>query len=384
MQAKLRIGLIGSGFIGRCHAYAYRVMPLVFPEAPALPEMALLCDQSPALAAAAAARFGFARSSGDWRAVIDDPEIDIVDICVPSNLHRPIALAAIAAGKHVYCEKPVGLGWTEAAEIAAAAAKAGTRSLVGFTYLRHPVMVLARRLIDDGTIGEVTHFRGQHNEDYLADPASPFTWRCDPAIGGRAGALGDLGAHIISLARHLVGEIIAVSARSRIVIPRRPLAPVAGATVDSDATGLVGNDDITQMLVTFASGATGYLEASRVASGSKMGIGFEVIGTLGALRFDGERMNELQLFETREPAARAGFRTILANPQHPPYGNFIPAPGHGLGFNDLKVIEVGELMKAVMENRSGGPDLTGAARISAIMEAALNSATTGCWQDVRF
>jgi predicted dehydrogenase len=369
--AKLRIGLIGAGFIARCHAYAYRVLPMVFPEAPAHPEMTLVCDQSQDLAEAAAQRFGFARATGDWRALVTDPQVDVVDICVPSNLHKPIALAAIAAGKHVYCEKPVGLGGAEAREIAEAAARAGRRSLVGFTYLRHPVIGLARRLIDEGAIGTVTHFRGQHNEDYLCDPASPFTWRCDPAIGGKAGALGDLGAHIISLARSVCGEISAVNASRHTVIKERPAA--AGEMRP------VGNDDITQMLVRFANGASGYLEASRIATGSKMNIGFEVTGSDGAIRFDGERINELQVFDRRPGLRTAGFRTILANPEHPPYGNFIPAPGHGLGFNDLKVIEVKELMEAIMTGRSAGPDLAEAARIGAIMDGAILSSERGGW-----
>jgi predicted dehydrogenase len=376
MTPKLRIGLIGAGFIARCHAYAYRVLPMIFPEAPAHPEMHLICDQTPALAEAAAQRFGFAKATGDWRHLVSDPEIDVVDICVPSNLHRPIALAAIAAGKHVYCEKPVGLGGSEAQEIADAAAKAGCRSLVGFTYLRHPVLGLARRLIEEGAIGTITHFRGQHNEDYLCDPLSPFTWRCDPAIGGEAGALGDLGAHIISLARALCGEIVSVNASRRTAIQQRPIQ-LGGTEMRA-----VGNDDITQMLVSFASGASGYLEASRIATGSKMNIGFEITGTEGALRFNGERINELQVFDRRPGLRQAGFRTILANPEHPPYGNFIPAPGHGLGFNDLKVIEVKELMDAVMTGRSAGPDLMEAARIGAVMDTAIRSSKGGGWLGV--
>jgi predicted dehydrogenase len=376
MTPKLRIGLIGAGFIARCHAYAYRVLPMVFPEASAYPEMHLICDQTQALAEAAAQRFGFAKATGDWRHLVSDPEIDVVDICVPSNLHKPIALAAIAAGKHVYCEKPVGLGGSEAQEIAAAAAKAGRRSLVGFTYLRHPVLGLARQLIEEGAIGTITHFRGQHNEDYLCDPTSPFTWRCDPAIGGEAGALGDLGAHIISLARALCGEIVSVNASRRTVIQQRP-TQVSGSEMRA-----VGNDDITQMLVSFASGASGYLEASRIATGSKMNIGFEITGTEGALRFDGERINELQVFDRRSGLRQAGFRTILANPEHPPYGNFIPAPGHGLGFNDLKVIEVKELMDAVITGRSAGPDLMEAARIGAVMDTAIRSSKGGGWLGV--
>src|SRR5690606_25676829 len=189
MTRKLRIGLIGSGFIARCHVYGYRTMLSVFPEAAAQPELELVADMTDDLAKAAAEKFGFRRATGDWRKLVADPAVDIVDICVPSHLHKEMALAAIAAGKHVYCEKPVGLNGGEASEIAAAAARAGVKSLVGYSYLRNPLIAFARKLIQEGAIGEVTHFRGAHNEDYMADPAAPFVWRCDSAIAGKAGAL---------------------------------------------------------------------------------------------------------------------------------------------------------------------------------------------------
>ena len=185
MATALRIGLIGAGFIGRAHVYGYTTMPMIFPDASAFPVLELIAEATPELAAAAAKRLGFRRHTADWRALVADPAVDIVDICVPSNLHREIALAAIAAGKTVYCEKPVGLHGGEASEIAEAPRSAqGVKSLVGFTYLRNPLIAFARKLIDEGAIGRLLHIRGAHNEDYLCDPAHPFIWRCDPAIAG--------------------------------------------------------------------------------------------------------------------------------------------------------------------------------------------------------
>jgi predicted dehydrogenase len=376
MARQLRIGLIGAGFIGRAHVYGYTAMPMVFADASAHPVLELLAEATPELAAAAARRLGFRRHTTDWRALVGDPAIDIVDICVPSNLHREIALAAIAAGKTVYCEKPVGLNGGEATEIAAAARRAGVKSLVGFTYLRNPLIAFARKLIDEGAIGRLLHIRGAHNEDYLSDPAHPFIWRCDPAVAGKAGALGDLGCHIVSIAQALCGEITDVCATSRIVFKERPVAP------GSTKTRAVGNDDEVQFLAEFAGGATGHLEASRIATGSKMDVTYELTGTEGAIQFDGERMNEIRVYSRRDPADRQGFRTIYAGPAHPPYGNFVPGAAHGLGFNDHKVIEVQELMELVVGGRPAGPDLAGAAQIGRVLDAVLSSAEKRSWVKV--
>jgi predicted dehydrogenase len=348
-------------------------MPSVFPGAAAFPDLALIADIDSPTAATAARRFGFERHTGDWRRLVTDPAIEIVDICVPSQLHREIALAAIAAGKHVYCEKPVGLSGVEASEIATAASKAGVKSLVGYSYLRNPLVGFARRLIEAGAIGEPVHFRGAHNEDYMADPDAPFTWRCDPTIAGKAGALGDLGGHIISLARLLVGEIGAVCGTARTVIAQRPEAP------GSKARRAVGNDDEAQFLVEFAGGASGHIEASRIATGSKMDITYEITGTRGAIHFDGERMNEIRIYTDSDPVEARGFRTVYAGPSHPPYGNFIPAAAHGLGFNDQKVIEVWELMELIAADRPARPDLAEAARIGRILDAVLASAGRRGW-----
>ena len=373
MSKKLRIGLIGSGFIARCHVYGYRTMLSVFPEAAAFPDFEIVAELTPELARAAADRFGFRRHTADWRTLVSDPAVDIVDICVPSNLHREIALAAIAAGKHIYCEKPVALNGDEAAEIAAAAGKAGVKSLVGYSYLRNPLVGLAKKLIAEGAIGEIVHFRGAHNEDYMADPSHPFIWRCDPAIAGKAGALGDLGSHIISIARLLVGEIAAVSGQATTVIKERPIAP------GSKETRAVGNDDQTQFLIEFANGATGHIETSRIATGSHMDITYEIVGTHGAIQFDGERMNEIRVYSDRDPEDRRGFRTVYAGPAHPPYGNFVPGAAHGLGFNDHKVIEAYELMQLVGGGRPAYPDLAEAARIGRVLDAVLKSSAERHW-----
>lgn len=373
MARRLNIGLIGAGSIGRIHVFGYTAQPVIFPGAAAFPNLELLAEATPELAAAGAARLGFRRHTADWRTLIADPAIDIVDICVPSSLHREIALAAIAAGKAVYCEKPVGLDGMQASEIAEAAGHAGIASLVGFTYLRNPMIGFARRLIDEGAIGRLLHFRGAHNEDYLSDPAHPFIWRCDPAIAGRAGALGDLGCHIISVAEALCGEIRTVSAMSRIVVKERPVR--AG----SSEMRPVGNDDQVQFLAEFASGATGHLEASRVATGSKMDVTFEITGTEGAIHFDGERLGELRLYARRDPADHQGFRTIAAGPAHPPYGNFLPGAAHGLSFNDLKVIEVQSLMQLVGAGEPAVPDFAGAAHIGRVLDAVLASAAGRRW-----
>ena len=374
MARKLRIGLIGSGFIARCHVYGYRTMLSVFPEAAAQPEFELVADMNDDLAKAAAEKFGFRRSTGDWRKLVSDPAVDIVDICVPSHLHKEMALAAIAAGKHVYCEKPVGLNGTEASEIAAAAQKAGVKSLVGYSYLRNPLIAFARKLIQEGAIGEVTHFRGAHNEDYMADPAAPFVWRCDSAIAGKAGALGDLGSHIISIARVLVGEIVSVCGATKTVVPERRLADGKNRKVE--------NEDQAQFLIEFANGATGHIEASRVATGSHMDITYEIVGTHGQIQFDGERMNEIRFFSDKDPVERRGFRTIFTGPAHPPFGNFVPGTAHGIGFNDQKVIEAYELMELVAAGKPTGPDLADAAHISRILDAVLQSAEERRWVKV--
>jgi len=353
MTRTIGIGLIGSGFMGRCHAIAFREVAGVF-DLPVRPELELLADADAALAEQGARRLGFARSTGDWRALVADPRVEIVDITAPNTLHRPIALAAIAAGKPVYCEKPLAPDARAARAMMEAAEVAGVPTIVR-----------------SGEIGEVISFRGIHAEDYMADPAAPFTWRLDKA--GGAGATADLGSHIIALARFVVGPIERVCGEIETIVSRRPVAP--GAT----ETRTVEVDDIGRALVRFANGAGGTLEASWVTKGRKMQLAYEATGTKGSIAFTQERMNELRFFGPDQPVGRDGYKTITAGPQHPPYGDFCPAPGHQLGFNDMKVIEVRDLLLGVAGCAPPWPDFREAWEIQRVVDAILRSSREQRW-----
>lgn len=363
----LGVGLIGSGFMGRAHASGFLNANRLF-DLPVSAELAVLADASAEAAAGAAARLGFARSTGDWRALVADPAVGIVSITTPNTLHREMTLAAIAAGKHVYCEKPLAPTAAEAGEMTLAAEKAGIATQVGFNYLKNPMVRLARDLVASGEIGEVRSFRGVHAEDFMSDAAVPWTWRLDPAGGG--GALADIGSHIIALARYVVGPIAAVTGETATLVGRRPFAGGDRA---------VEVDDVTTAALRFASGAVGTIEANWLATGRKMGLAFEVSGSEGAIRFTQERMNELELYRASDRAGLQGFRTIEAGPAHPPYGAFCPAPGHGLGFNDLKTIEVADFLRAVGGEAVGHADFREGWAVARTVEAIYRAAREGGW-----
>lgn len=372
-MAGLRIGLVGSGFIGRAHAIALSAVGAVFPDVES-PVLELLADQDAARAAQAAAALGFRRSTGDWRQLVADPAVDVVDICSPNYLHRDMALAAFAAGKHVWCEKPLALDAAQAREVAEAAGRSGRRHLIGFNYSRNPLIRVAQEMIASGDIGAVTGFSGQYFEDYMADPAVPWSWRCQRRLAG-AGALADLGSHLIDMAEVLLGPIEAVTARLETVHRERR----------DPATAMlrpVENEDIANALVRFTSGAGGSFAISRVATGFKCGLAFTVFGTRGSIAFDQERMNELRLYAASDRAGRRGFRTILAGPEHPDYRWFCPAPGHGLGINDLKVIEARDLIRAIAEQRPALPGFEVGLRVQLVMEAMERSHESGAWTRV--
>jgi predicted dehydrogenase len=367
---RLGIGLVGSGFMGRAHAFAFNAVGQIF-DPPLKPELALLADRTPEVAGEAARQLGFARGVGDWRALVADPSVDVVAITAPNALHKPIALAALMAGKHVYCEKPLAATLADARDMAQAADRAGRVTLVGFNYLKNPIIGLAREIVLSGEIGEVVAFRGIHAEDYMVDPDAPHSFRTDPEGGG---ALMDLGSHIVSLARHLVGPIEEVSAATGTVHASRPAE--GGARP-------VGVDDHGHCVVRFANGALGSVTASWVAPGRKMQLEFEITGTRGTIAFTQERFNELQLYVAgAEPAARAGIRTILSGPATPPYERFCPAPGHQLGFNDLKTIEVAHLLAAIAGREKPSPDFREAYEIQRTVAAVLRSSKERAWVSV--
>jgi predicted dehydrogenase len=367
---RLNVGLIGSGFMGRSHALAFTTAPAVF-ELPMQPGLELLADATDELAAEAAGRLGFARSTGDWRSLVADPLVDLVDITTPNLFHKEMALAAVAAGKPVYCEKPLAPTAADALALAEAAEAKGVKTFTGFNYLKNPMTRLAREMVGSGEIGEVWGFRGIHAEDYMTDPTGLWTWRLDPR--GGAGAIADLGSHIISMARFVVGAIEAVAADKNTVIPMRPLR--AGGPAER----AVEVDDQTRALVRFANGARGTIEASWVATGRKMYLAFELTGSKGSILLNMERMNELRLFTRGGAAGREGYVEVPAGPAHADYAAFCPAPAHQLGFNEIKAIEV----KAVIEALAGGapfqPDFREAYEIQRVIDAILLAANEERW-----
>lgn len=371
-MANLKFGLIGTGFMGKAHAIALRAAPTVF-QLSAHPVCELLAEIDEGLASSKARELGFARATGNWRALVTDPKVDVVDICSPNYLHKEMALAAIAAGKHVYIEKPLALSASDAQEMTEASERAGVLTLVGFNYIRNPASQLAREIVASGEIGELIHFRGRHNEDYMADPELPHGWRTRRETAG-AGALGDVGSHILNMAEYLTAQRISeVFGQLQTVIPRRPLLD------GSDGMGEVENDDQAQALLRFDGGLIGNIETSRVATGRKMGLAYVLTGTKGTILFDQERMSELQLYKNEGPLGRRGFRTLLMGPEHSDYAAFSPAPGHGLGYNDQKIIEIRDLVEGIVDNKPLYPDFREAWRVNRMIEAIERSHVEGRW-----
>jgi len=371
-MARLGHGLIGSGFMGRSHALAFRSVAGVF-DVELTPELELLADVNQSTAEAAAESFGYKRATGDWRALVADPAVDVVSITAPTGLHLEMARAVIEAGKTVYCEKPLASQLGDCEALTREAEAAGVKTLVGFNYLKNPITALARDIIRSGEIGEVVSFRGIHAEDYMVDPEAPYTWRHDPNGGG---VTADLGSHIISMARFLIGDIETVNANLRTLYPDRPVAP------GSAERRPVIIDDQAEMLVTFAGGATGSLTASWVATGRKMQLACEIAGTKGSLAFNQERLNELRLYKAGQEPGREGFTTVLAGPDHANYAGFCPAPGHQLGFNDMKVIEVKALLEALAADRDPSPGFREATEIQRVVESAYRSSRDRQWVTV--
>ena len=365
MNKDIGIALIGTGFMGKAHALAWRAVQPVF-ATDTRPRLAVLCDQPGERAAEMADQFGFARATDDWRAAILDPGVDAVSITTPNKLHAQMVIAAARAGKHVWCEKPLAVTLEDARAMAEAVQEAGVAAVVGYNYTQNPAFQHAVDLVAEGVIGRPIHFRGFVDEDYQADPATPWTWRCLRAEAG-LGVLGDLTCHLISMARRLMGPVSVVSADMQTVHHTRPLAEGTGRAA-------VENEDIASALLRFESGAQGVISSSRVAWGRKNRLSFELHGDKGMICFDQERMNELQLYMASGPESRQGFRTILTGPEHPPYARFNPAPGHTLGFQDQKTIEAAAFLDMIAGRESSGVGIAEALEIEKTIHAIADAA----------
>jgi predicted dehydrogenase len=375
----LRIGMIGYAFMGAAHSQGWRTAGRVF-DLPRRPVMAAICGRDADAVRAAADRHGWAAAVTDWRALIARDDVDLVDICTPGDSHAEIALAALAAGKHVLCEKPLANTVEEAEAMATAAETAygrGQLAMVGFNYRRVPATALARRMVAEGRLGTLRHVRVAYLQDWLVDPEFPLTWRLRKELAG-SGSLGDLGAHIVDLAQYLAGEPLAgVSALTETFVRQRPLpgGPTSGlAAVSSNGTGTVTVDDAALFTGRFASGALASFEATRYATGRKNALRLELNGEHGSLAFDLERLNELWYHDATEPGTHAGFRRILVTePDHPYLDAWWP-PGHGLGYEHTFVHQARDLVHAVAEGRRPEPSFADGLQVQRVLAAVEESA----------
>ncbi len=381
--------MVGHAFMGNAHSQAWRTAPRFF-DLPLAPRMSLVVGHDAGRAAAAADRLGWEASSADWRAAVTRDDVDLVDICTPGFTHAEIAIAALDAGKHVLCEKPLANTVAAAAAMTAAAQRAhahGVRSMVGFTYRRVPAIGLARRLVAEGRIGEIRHVRAQYLQDWIVDPDAPLSWRLDKAQAG-SGSLGDIGAHVVDLTQYITGDRIReVTGRLETFVKERPYP--AGETTGglggggtTTERGPVTVDDAASFLATFTGGAMGVFEATRFATGRKNAIRIEINGSRGSLAFDFEDMNVLEFYDGTQDGDTAGFRRILVTePTHPYVGHWWPA-GHGLGYEHGFTHQVVDLVGAIAAGTDPAPSFADGLQVQRVLAAVETSSETRTWQEI--
>ncbi len=379
---KIKVGMVGYKFMGKAHSNAYRALPMFFPDAPAGPELKVLCGRDAAAVEQARAQFGWEEAETDWRQLVQRDDLDLIDINAPSDAHKEIALAAAAAGKHLFCEKPLALSLTDAREMLAAARQAGIKHMVGFNYRFSPAVQLVKKLIDEGRLGQIYHFRAWFLQDWILDPDFPLVWRLQKDIAG-SGSHGDLGAHLIDMARYLVGEFSEVIGMSETFVKDRPVAAEMtglSAKGDKDAPrGPVTVDDATLFLARFEGGALGSFEATRFAAGHRSTNSFEINGSKGSVIFDFERMNELQVYFTDDADDVQGFRRVLVTDAPHAYINAWWPAGHTIGFEHTFTHEMLELFTAIHEDRQPSPNFVDGVKCQEVLEAVDRSIAERRW-----
>ena len=371
----LRVGLVGAGYMAKAHSLALRaVTGFDWPQAPTF-ELVRVADLVPKAAEDVARRWRWAEPATDWRAITRAADIDVVDIITPNDTHAEIAIDALAHGKDVLCEKPMANDVAAGCAMLDALKASGRQAVVNFVYRVWPAIEQAKRLIDQGAIGEIRLFDGHFFQDYALDPAMPYQWRHNRKVAG-GGAFGDIGAHIGDIARYLVGDIRRVAARSRRFNARRPKSAGSTDLVPVDV------DDATMTLVEFASGAMGTIHASWAATGHKTDLGFTVIGARGAIRFAWERSNELQFFDQADAVDRGGFRTIILSGHHPGAEHFWFAPGQGMGYGEAFVLVVRRLARAILNGEPAAPSFEDGLRCLEFVQAANRAAESDGWVEL--
>ncbi len=359
------IGIVGGGYMGKAHAVAMSAVGAVF-ETGLRPTLEMVCGSSLASSRTIQERFGFRRAAATWQELVEDERVEAVVIASPQHTHRAIADAAFARGKPVFCEKPLGASLEDSKAMVASAEASGCVNMVGFNYIRTPASQYARKLIADGAIGDITWFRGEHTEDFYADPLTPATWR---TTGEANGTTGDLAPHMINAARALIGPIKELIAEAE--------------TVHHNRGGVaVTNDDQAHVMCRFERGTMGHLFFSRVATGRKMGYAYEVTGTRGAIRFDQEDQNAIWLYKTDDQQGERGFRKVLTGPEHPDYLAFCQGPGHGTGYQDQIIIEARDFLQAIETRQDVWPTFREGLEVARVVVAIRESNRTRSWQTV--
>lgn len=369
---KVRIGLVGAGWMGKAHSNALLNAQMLFGPDYGLAEFEVVADENENSAKEAGHQLGFKRWTTDWREVVKDENVDLVDIATPNAFHYEIAKAALENGKNVYCEKPLSIDSKQSKELAELAKEKGAVNYVGFNNVMNPANAYVRELVSSGKLGDIMRFTGTYDQDGLLDPELPITWRHINKLAG-CGALGDLGSHLLSVSQFIMGDITAVNAMANTFIKKRPKAP------GSKELAEVENEDVITFMAEYANGAVGTIAASRVATGRKNYLTYEIQGTKGSVFYTLERMGEVQVYFTSDEEADRGFRTVLLNPKHKGYSAFQPAGGIAIAYNDMKVLEVHELFAALTKGEDYISDFNFGYRVDRTVDAVLESARTRQW-----
>jgi len=385
-KKEVGIGLIGYAFMGKTHSNAYRQVDKFFTDLEVKPILRAICGRNEANVARAAEQFGFESYETDFRKLIDRPDIDIIDVSSPGNEHLPMAIAAAQAGKTVFCEKPLGNNLNEARHMMEAAEAAKVVNMVCFNYRRVPAIALAKRMIEDGTLGRIYHFRARYLQDWIADPNFPLVWRLKKEIAG-SGTLGDIGAHIIDISQYLIGNLTELTGTTETFVKQRPLqaASTGAEGLTAQATTEMGEvtvDDATAFIGKFGSGALGVFEATRFAYGRRNFNTFEINGSKGSVAFNFERMNELEYFNAEDDTDRQGFRTINVNENDQPYSGIYWPAGHIIGYEHTFINTVHDLLQGHLTGVNPHPSFREGAQVNAALDAVVESSEKRGWVEI--
>lgn len=372
---EIRIGLVGAGWMGKAHSSALLDAQMLFGPEYGTAVFEIVADNNEESAKTAQHKIGFKRMTTNWMDVVTDPNVDLVDIATPNAFHYEVAKAALENGKNVYCEKPLSISAEQSKELAELAAEKNVINYVGFNNTMNPANAYVRELVQSGKLGKIMRFTGTYDQDQLLDESLPITWRHINKLAG-CGALGDLGSHLLSVSQFIMGDISEVNAMMTTVFPKRPIAPGSSEIAD------VENEDIITFMTKYANGAIGTISASRVATGRKNYLAYEIQGTKGSVYYDLERMGEVQVYFHDDNEADRGFRTVLLNPKHKGYSAFQPAGGISIAYNDMKILEVHELFAAITKNEPYACNFEFGYKIDRTVEAVLRSAAEKTWVNV--